>query len=113
MQTRTLGNSHLTVSAIGLGCMGMSQAYGLPDDEESVRTLNLALERGITFFDTADVYGGGSNERLIGPVLQPHRQSVVLATKCGLRAGSGGAPIAVDGSPDHIRSACDASLTRL
>jgi aryl-alcohol dehydrogenase-like predicted oxidoreductase len=111
--TRRLGGSNLTVSAIGLGCMGMSQAYGVPDDEESVRTLHLALDRGITFFDTADVYGAGANERLIGPVLSQRRDSVVLATKCGLRPGTGGAPIAVDGTPEHIHSACDASLARL
>ena len=113
MQTRTLGTSTLTVSAIGLGCMGMSQSYGVPDDAESVKTLELALARGINFFDTADVYGAGANERLIGPVLGPHRQSIVLATKCGLRPGAGGAPIEVDGTPEHIRAACDASLRRL
>jgi aryl-alcohol dehydrogenase-like predicted oxidoreductase len=113
LSTRTLGRSGLTVSAIGLGCMGMSQVYGVPDDEESVRTLRLALERGVTFFDTADVYGAGANERLIGPVLAPVRQTIVLATKCGLRPGAGGAPLGVDGSRNHIHSACDASLARL
>ncbi len=113
MHTRTLGKNALTVSALGLGCMGMSQAYGVPDDDESIKTLYLALERGITFFDTADVYGSGTNERLIGPVLQAHRQAIVLATKCGLRWGAAGAPLVVDGSPDYIRAACDASLSRL
>ncbi len=113
MQTRRLGHSNLTVSVLGLGCMGMSQSYGVPDDVESIKTLELALARGITFFDTADVYGAGANERLIGPVLRPVRSSVVLATKCGLRAGTGGAPIVVDGAPAYIRSACDASLRRL
>ncbi|MEQ1760992.1 MAG: aldo/keto reductase [Vicinamibacterales bacterium] len=112
MEMRILGPS-LRVSALGLGCMGMSQAYGVPDDEESTRTLELALARGITFFDTADVYGAGRNESLIAPILAPHRQSIVLATKCGLRAGAGGAPIEVDGSPSWITSACNASLARL
>jgi aryl-alcohol dehydrogenase-like predicted oxidoreductase len=113
MAHRTLGARGPRVSAIGLGCMGMSHGYGVPDDAEAVATLNLALDRGVTFFDTADVYGGGANERLVGPVLKARRDQVVLATKFGLRPGAGGAPLAVDGSPAYARAACDASLARL
>ncbi len=93
--------------------MGMSQAYGVRDDDESVRTLHHALDLGITFFDTADVYGAGHNETLVGRGLGARRREVVLATKCGLRPGAGGAPIEADGTPEHIRAACDASLRRL
>lgn len=93
--------------------MGMSQSYGVPEDEESRRTIELALERGLTFFDTAAVYGGGANESLIGPILRPHRHRVVVATKCGLRPGSQGVPIVPNGSPTSIQEECDASLARL
>src|SRR5687768_2203363 len=112
MKTRTLGRSGLQVSAIGLGCMGMSQAYGVRDDGESLATLQRALGLGVTFFDTADVYGNGANERLVGGGLGARRKSVVLATKCGLKPVAG-RPIAVDGTPAHITAACDASLDRL
>ena len=111
MQQRRIAD--LAVSAIGLGCMGMSQAYGVRDDDESIRTLHRALDLGITFFDTADVYGQGENERLVARGLGRRRRDVVLATKCGLRPGPGGAPIEVDGSPRYIAAACDASLQRL
>lgn len=111
MQQRTLGST-LTVSAIGLGCMGMSQSYGVPDDVESVATLHRALDLGITFFDTADVYGAGANERLVGATLGPRRREIVLATKCGIVLEPG-KPMGVNGSPEHIRRACDASLARL
>jgi aryl-alcohol dehydrogenase-like predicted oxidoreductase len=111
MQQRTLG-SGLTVSAIGLGCMGMSQSYGVPDDQESIATLHRALDLGITFFDTADVYGRGANERLVGAALAPHRRDIVLATKCGI-VSEPGQPMGVNGSPAYIRQACDASLVRL
>lgn len=113
MNTRVLGRGGLQVSTLGLGCMGMSQSYGVPDEGESLRTVDRALELGITFFDTADVYGAGENERLVGRALGTRRASVVLATKCGLKPGSGGLPIEVCGTPAHIRSACDASLGRL
>lgn len=109
MHQRTLGS--LTVSAIGLGCMGMSQAYGVPNDEESVATVHRALDIGITFFDTADAYGTGDNERLLSRALGSRRRDVVLATKCGVITRDGS--MAIDGSPPHIRAACDASLTRL
>src|SRR5687768_564799 len=111
MQQRHIGS--LTVSAMGLGCMGMSQAYGVRDDEESIRTIHRALELGVSFFDTADVYGQGDNERLVGRGLGARRRDIVLATKCGLQPGASGAPIAVNGSPAHIAAACDASLQRL
>lgn len=113
MQTRTLGPGGLTVSAIGLGCMGMSQSYGTRDDEESIRTIHHALDLGVTFFDTADVYGKGGNERLVGRALGTRRRQIVLATKCGIVPADGASPIGVNGSPAHIRAACDASLSRL
>ena len=91
--------------------MTMSQAYGVPDDEESVRTIHRALDLGVTFFDTADVYGQGHNERLLGRALGARRRDSVIATKCGLVAGGG--PMRVNGRPAHIVSACDASLERL
>jgi aryl-alcohol dehydrogenase-like predicted oxidoreductase len=100
------------VSAIGLGCMGMSQSYGPGDDEESVRTLHRAMDLGVTLFDTADVYGRGANETLVGQAIRERRQDVVLATKCGIVPGPGG-PTGVDGSPAHVRESCDASLRRL
>ena len=93
--------------------MGMSQAYGVRDDEESIRTLHHALDLGVTFFDTADVYGQGANERLVGRGLGARRTEITLATKCGLAPGSDGRPIAVNGTPAHIATACDASLSRL
>lgn len=113
MELRSLGRSPLQVSALGLGCMGMSQSYGVRDDEESMRTIRRALDVGITFFDTADVYGAGHNEELVGRALGADRQRIVLATKCGLQPGEGGVPVRVDGSADYIARACDASLLRL
>jgi aryl-alcohol dehydrogenase-like predicted oxidoreductase len=113
MTSRRIGGSPLNVSAIGLGCMGMSHAYGVPDDDESVRTIHRALDLGLTFFDTADVYGLGANERLVGRALSGRRNEAVLATKCGIVTGAGGAPTGVNGSPAYIRAACDASLERL
>ena len=110
---RTLGTNGPVVSDIGLGCMGMSQSYGTPDDEESILTIQRALELGVTFFDTADVYGNGGNERLVGRGLGQRRNDVVLATKCGIVAASGDKKIGVNGSPAHIGAACDASLSRL
>jgi aryl-alcohol dehydrogenase-like predicted oxidoreductase len=113
MQTRTLGAGGLTVSVVGLGCMGMSQSYGTRDDEESIRTIQHAIDLGVTLFDTADVYGKGANERLVGRALGPRRREIVVATKCGIVPADGTSPIGVNGSPAHIRAACEASLGRL
>jgi aryl-alcohol dehydrogenase-like predicted oxidoreductase len=113
MKQRTLGQTGLQVSAIGLGCMGMSQSYGPGDDDESIHTLHRALDIGINFWDTAAVYGNGANETLLGRVLKDRRQDVVLATKCGIQTAQVGSPAGPDGSPDEIRRSCDESLTRL
>ena len=113
MQQRQLGRSGLAVSAIGLGCMGMSQSYGIPDDEESIRTIERALDIGVTFLDTADVYGRGANEELVGRAIRGRRHEVVLATKCGIVGTPGQPGDGVNGRPEYIKSACDASLRRL
>src|SRR5437773_7388538 len=98
MKLRELGMSGLTVSAMGLGCMGMSQSYGTPDDEESIRTIHRALDLGVTLIDTADVYGKGANEKLVGQAIRERRRDVVLATKFGLVPAPGGGPATnVDG----------------
>ena len=111
--TRTLGSSGLTVSAMGLGCMGMSFAYGPTDDDESVATIHRALDLGVTFLDTADIYGPHTNERLVGRAIADRRDEVVLATKFGIiRRGREPVP-GVDGSPEYARSSCDGSLQRL
>jgi aryl-alcohol dehydrogenase-like predicted oxidoreductase len=115
MQRRELGTSGLKVSAIGLGCMGMSQSYGARDDEESVRTIHRALDLGVTLIDTADVYGkGGANEQLVGRAIRDRRRSVVLASKFGLVPNpAGGTATDVDARPERVRACCDASLARL
>ncbi|MFG1229134.1 aldo/keto reductase [Xanthobacter wiegelii] len=113
MDQRSLGRSGLSVSAIGLGCMGMSEFYGPSDDEQSLATLAAALDLGINFFDTADMYGVGHNERLLGRFLKGRRDSIVLATKFGNVRGPNGERLGVSGTPDYVRSACDASLERL
>jgi aryl-alcohol dehydrogenase-like predicted oxidoreductase len=113
MKLRQLGKSGLTVSAVGLGCMGMSQSYGPGDDEESIRAIHRALDIGVTFLDTAAAYGDGNNERLVGNAIRMRRHEVVLATKCGIVRGPDGMPTALDGSPAHIRESCDSSLRRL
>lgn len=109
---RTLGRSGLSVSALGLGCMGMSQAYGPADEDESVATLLRALDLGITFFDTANAYGLGHNEHLLGRVLAERRDEVVLATKFGI-AGRRDGQMVIDGRPEYAKSCCDESLGRL
>ena len=121
MRTTKLGQQGLTVSAQGLGCMGMSQSYGPADDAESKATLNRALELGITLLDTADVYGTtgtggfGANETLLGDTLAGRRDEYVLATKCGIQDILPGGParFQLGASPDYIQSACEASLQRL
>ena len=112
MQKHRLGNSCLDVSAIGLGCWGMSHAYGPADERESLATLECALDLGINFLDTADVYGDGHNERLIARVLKSRRKDVVVATKFGFVGDEHGA-VGVCGRPDYVRSACEGSLARL
>ncbi len=113
MQKRKIGNTGLEVSAIGLGCMGMSHAYGTPPDRsEMIAVLRAAVERGVTFFDTAEVYGPFTNEELVGEALAPLRRDVVIATKFGFEIGTrsrGG----VDSRPEHIRAVAEASLKRL
>jgi aryl-alcohol dehydrogenase-like predicted oxidoreductase len=113
MKTRGLGTSGLRVSAIGLGCMGMSQSYGAVDDEESTRTIHRALDLGITFLDTADAYGKGANETLVGRAIKSRRREVVLATKFGLIPGPSGPATDVDARPERVKAACEASLGRL
>jgi aryl-alcohol dehydrogenase-like predicted oxidoreductase len=113
MQTRELGRSGLTVGAIGLGCMGMSQSYGPPDDEESARTIQRALDLGVTLIDTADAYGKGGNERLVGRAIAGRRREVVLATKFGIVPNASGPATDVDARPARVRGCCEASLERL
>lgn len=106
----------LSVSAQGLGCMGMSQAYGVPDDTESVATLHRALDLGVTFWDTADVYGEGRNETLLSQVLADRRDEVTLATKFGIlriEAGATGTPMTTSGSAAYVKKSCEATLSRL
>jgi len=113
MQYRRLGKSSLVVSALGLGCMGMSQSYGTPDDAESLATLNHAIDRGITMLDTADMYGGGTNEELLAPILAKRRNEVVLATKFGNMRQPDGRFLGVNGKPEYVQQACEESLKRL
>jgi aryl-alcohol dehydrogenase-like predicted oxidoreductase len=113
METRALGRNGLTVSALGLGCMGMSEFYGEQNDEESTATIKRALELGVNFLDTADMYGVGRNEELVGRAIRDRRDEVVLATKFGNVRGADGSFLGVSGRPDYVRAACDASLQRL
>ncbi len=113
MQQGQLGKSGLTVSRIGLGCMGMSEFYGPGDEAESIRTIHRALDLGMNFLDTADIYGLGRNEELVGKAIRDRRDEVVLATKFGNVRGADGSWLGVNGKPDYVRSCCDASLRRL
>ncbi|MFK4036968.1 aldo/keto reductase [Nonomuraea wenchangensis] len=111
MKKRTLGAGGPQVSALGLGCMGMSEFYGPADDSESIAVIHRALDLGITFLDTADMYGRGANEELVGRAVKDRRDEMVLATKFGIKRD--GDTRTIENSPDYIRAACDASLRRL
>ena len=113
MEKRKLGKHGLKASAIGLGCMGMSEFYGTSDEEESMRTIRHAMELGIDFFDTADMYGRGKNEELVGKAVRGARDHVVLATKFGIVRTEDVRQHKIDGRPEYVRAACEASLRRL
>jgi aryl-alcohol dehydrogenase-like predicted oxidoreductase len=113
MQRRELGRGGLTVSALGLGCMGMSDFYAGRDDQESVATIYRALDLGVDFLDTADIYGPFTNERLVGRAIKGRRDQVVLATKFGNQRGEDGSWLGVNGRPEYVRRSCDGSLQRL
>jgi len=112
MERRTLGQG-LEVAAEGLGCMGMSEFYGVGDDTESIATIHEALDSGVNFLDTADMYGPFTNERLVGAAIKGRRDEVVLATKFGNQRADDGSFLRINGSPEYVRAACDASLERL
>ncbi|UCF38771.1 MAG: aldo/keto reductase [Acidobacteriota bacterium] len=113
MEERRLGKNGPRISAIGLGCMSMSDFYGSRDEQESIRTIHRALELGVTFFDTADIYGPFTNERLVGKALGERRKEILLATKFGIVRDESGAFLGINGRPEYVKSCCDASLKRL
>jgi aryl-alcohol dehydrogenase-like predicted oxidoreductase len=113
MEARELSTSGLFVSTLGLGCMGMSDFYGDGDEVESIATIHRAIELGVTFLDTADIYGMGRNEELVGKAIKDRRDKVILATKFGNVRKADGTFVGVNGKPDYVRSACEASLRRL
>ena len=114
MEKRALGRSGLTVSAVGLGCMGLSHGYGPPPDKkQGIKLIRAAVERGVTLFDTAEVYGPFTNETLVGEALEPFRKDVVIATKFGFNIGAQGTERQLDSRPEHIKEVAEASLKRL
>lgn len=113
MIQRKLGTQGLEVPAIGLGCMGMSDFYGSPNDTDSIRTIHHAIDSGCTFLDTADMYGPFANERLVGKAIQDRREKVILATKFGVERQEDGGFLGINGRPEYVRASCDASLQRL
>src|SRR3954447_8027808 len=113
MEKRKLGSQGLEVSAMGLGCMGMSEFYGSTDEDEALATIGRALELGVDFLDTADMYGPFTNERLVGRAIEGRRDEVVVATKFGNVRGENGERLGIRGDADYVRQACDASLGRL
>jgi aryl-alcohol dehydrogenase-like predicted oxidoreductase len=113
LRQRTLGSEGLVVSELGLGCMSMSDFYGTEDDGESVATIHRALDLGVTFLDTSDMYGPFTNERLVGRAVASRREEVVIATKFGIERAANGAMLDVNGRPEYVGRACDASLQRL
>ena len=113
MQYRRLGKSSLVSSALGLGCMGMSEFYGDTDERESIATIHHAIDSGVTLFDTADMYGSGKNEELVGRAIQGRRHQVLVATKFGNVRGDNGAFLGVNGRPEYVQQACEGSLRRL
>jgi aryl-alcohol dehydrogenase-like predicted oxidoreductase len=113
MKTRALGGQGLRVSAEGLGCMGMSEFYGRTDEDEAIATIHRALELGVTLLDTADMYGPFTNEKLVGGAIADRRDGVVLATKFGNERREDGSWVGINGKPEYVRSACEASLSRL
>ena len=108
-----LGNSELQISRLGLGCMGMSEFYGTSDEKESINTLHAALEMGINFFDTADIYGQGKNETLLSKAFKDHWSDIVLATKFGILRDNQGGMVGIEGRPKYVKEACENSLQRL